>query len=74
MIAAHSPNGFMERLRRRGSFRLDVGRPYYFAPLLSFFGDQLAEVDSWTGERDSAEISQPGLDLGIGEAVIDFLV
>jgi hypothetical protein len=37
-------SGLMEYLGWVGSFRLDAGRPDHLAPLLGFFGDELAEV------------------------------
>jgi hypothetical protein len=37
---------------------LDVGRPDHFAPLLGFFGDQLAELGRRSRQRRAAEVSE----------------
>ena len=60
--------------RSRGSLRLDVGRPDHLAPLLGFVGDELAEVGGRARKRRAAEVGEPRLDLGIGEAGVDLLV
>ena len=58
--------------RSRASLRLDVGRPDYFAPLLGFVGDEPAEVARRTRNSDAPQIGETRLNLGIGEARIDF--
>src|SRR3954469_5756991 len=54
-----------------GSGRPDVAGPDYLAPLFGLFDDQLAEVGWRAAKRRGAQISEAGLQLGIGEAGID---
>src|SRR5262245_35756417 len=56
------------------SFRLDVGRPDHLAPLLSFFRDQLAELNLRSRQRRAAEVSETGLHLRVVESRVDLLV
>src|SRR5262249_41594813 len=56
------------------SLRLDVGGPDHLAPLLGFLSDELCEVGRLARKRGAAQLGEPRLDLGIGEARIDFLV
>src|SRR5262245_42424820 len=60
--------------RRDTSFRLDVGRPDHFAPLLGFLGDQLAEVSGRTRKHRAAEVSEPRFHVGIGKGRVDLRV
>src|SRR5262249_61250087 len=52
----------------------DIGRPDHLGPLLGFICDEFAEVGGRADERCASEVSQPSLDLGIGEARVDLLV
>jgi hypothetical protein len=60
--------------RSRGSLRLDAGRPDHLGPLLGFVRDELAEVGGGTGKNRTAQIAEPSLYLGVGEAGIGLLV
>src|ERR1051325_2126939 len=53
---------------------LDVGCPYYLAPLLGFVGNELSDLGRRAGEHGAPKIAKLRPDLGIGEAGIDFLV
>ena len=46
----------------------DVGRADDLAPLLGFVGNDLVEVGGRAGNQGAAEVGQPDLQLGIGEA------
>src|SRR5260370_18632067 len=61
-------------LTRYNDLELDVGRADDLAPLLGFVGDDLAEVGGRTGNQRAAEVGQPNLQFGIGEAGIGLLV
>src|SRR5215468_9752514 len=56
------------------TLRLDVGRPDHLAPLLSLFGDELAEIGGRTRKRDAPKVCEPRLQPGIDEARIDLFV
>src|SRR6516164_4504809 len=56
------------------SVRLDVGRPNYLAPLLGFFGDELAEVGRRAHHHRAAQVGKPCFELGVDEARVDCLV
>src|SRR5262245_33270933 len=56
------------------SLRLDVGRADHLAPLLSLFGDELAEVGGRHRHRRAAQVEQPGLHLRVVESRVDLLV
>ncbi len=60
--------------RRRALLRLDVGRSDHPAPLLGFRGDEVPEVCGRARNRDAAQIGEPRLHLGIGEARVNLLV
>src|SRR5215475_13763643 len=60
--------------RSLASLGLDVRLADYFAPLLGFFDDVLAEVDGRAGEWGLAKIGKPRLYLGVGEGGIDLAV
>src|SRR5262245_42987940 len=60
--------------RRDASFCLDVRRPDHLAPLLGFLGDQLAEVGGQAGKNRAAQAGKLCLELGVGEARVNFLV
>src|ERR1700730_13499103 len=57
-----------------GSVDLHVGRPDHLAPLLGFFGDELAKVSRRSCKRHGAQVGKPRLDLGIAETGVDLLV
>jgi len=57
--------------RRLRSLRFDVGAPDDLAPLLSFFGDVLAEVGGRAPKDHSAQLGKTCLDLGVGKIVDD---
>src|ERR1051325_5225572 len=57
--------------RSRG---LDVGCPNHLGPLLSFFGDQLSELNRRSRQRDAAEVSETSLYLWIVESLVDLFV
>src|SRR5215510_899712 len=56
-----------------GSLRLDVGGSDHLGPLLGFIGDQLAEVSGRAGHCRASQVSEPRLDLGIGESRVNLL-
>src|SRR5262249_34573612 len=56
------------------SFRLDVRRPDYLAPLLGFVGDELGEVGRRARKHRRAQIGNPRLHLGISEPSVYFFV
>jgi hypothetical protein len=56
------------------SVGLDVGGPDHLAPFLGFVGDQPAKVGGREREHVATQVGKPRLDLGVGEAGIDFLV
>src|SRR5262245_43382338 len=62
------------RGRRRGSLRLDVGRPDHLAPLLGLNCDELAEVGGREREHIATHVGKPRLELGIGQASVDLVV
>src|SRR5260370_37476521 len=55
-------------------FRLDVGCPDNFAPLLGFVGEKLAELGWGEGSRRAAQVANARLDFGIGEGGGDLLL
>jgi hypothetical protein len=61
-------------VRRSISLRLDVGRSDHLRPLFGVVCDELPEGGRRQRQRDAAEIEEPLLHLGIGEAGIDLLV
>src|SRR5262249_17986048 len=56
------------------SFRLDVRRPDYLAPLLGFVSDELGEVGRRARKHRGAQIGNPRLHLGISEPSVYFFV
>src|SRR5262249_9966450 len=56
------------------SLRLDVGGPDHLAPVLGFFGDQLAELGRRSRQRRAAEVSETGLHLRVVESRVDLLI
>src|SRR6266478_5436683 len=66
-------SGFME-CRAAASVRLDVEGPDDVAPLLRFVGDELAEVRGRARKHRAAQAGKPCLELGVGEARVNFLV
>ena len=56
------------------SVRLGARELDHPGPLLRFVGDEPSEVGGRTRKRCAAQISEPRLDLGIGEARIDLFV
>src|SRR5258707_13558727 len=56
------------------SLRLDVRRSDHFAPLLGFVGDELSEVGRRAWKHGAAQVSEPSLDLGIGESGVELVV
>ena len=72
---SHSRNGrYGISAAAVASVCLDVGRPDHLAPLLGFVGDELSEVGGRARKHRAAQIGEPRLHLGIGEAGIDLLV
>src|SRR5438132_1452826 len=57
-----------------GSFRLDVCRPDHLAPLLGFVSDKAAKVGRRHRHWRASQVSEPRLDLMIGESGVDLLV
>src|SRR5215467_13122857 len=57
-----------------GSLRLDADGLNHLAPLLGVFRHELAEVGRRTRKDRAAQVRQPRLHLGIGEAGIDLPV
>src|SRR6266571_2728440 len=73
--ARFSISRFMEcRARLPALFRLDIGRPDHLGPLFGFLGDELAELGGRTGKYRAAQVSEPRLQLGIGEPGVNLLV
>src|SRR5262245_26807049 len=60
--------------RGRRLFGLDVRELDHLGPLLGFCGDQPAKIRRRACERRAAQLGEPRLDLGIGEACVDLLV
>src|SRR5262245_31841671 len=58
----------------RGSVRLRTREFHYLCPLLGFVSDELAEFGERHRHRHAAQISEPRLDRGIGEAGVNCLV
>src|SRR6516225_9697576 len=56
------------------SFRLDVRRSDYLAPLVDVFCDELAEVGGRAGEHHTARLGKPRFHVGVGECRVDLLV
>src|SRR5262249_42923895 len=58
---------FRERALRNiaRSLRLNVGRPYHLAPLLSFVSNVLGEVGGRAGKHRDAHVVKPSFDLWI---------
>src|SRR5271169_556302 len=70
----HWLTAFSERDFNVWSLRFDVGGPDYLAPLLGFDDDELAELVWRHRHWNAAQVTEPLLDLGIGEAGIDLFV
>src|SRR5262249_4776932 len=73
------PPEFAERVLRNigwrcASFRLDLSRPEHLAPFLSCIGYDVSKAGGRADKQCAPEVSQPGLDFGIGEARVDLLV
>src|SRR5262249_62039374 len=65
----------MERsIERTGLLGLDAREFDHLGPLLSFVGDELAEVFGGAPERCGAQFGKPRLHLGIGEAGVDLSI
>src|SRR5215831_10196190 len=58
----------------RGSLRLNVRRTDHLGPLLGFRRDEAAKVGGRARNHCTAQIGEPCLKLGIGEARVDLLV
>src|SRR5258707_2593371 len=58
----------------KDSFRLDVGCPNDLGPFLGFIDDELAEIGGRARKYRAAGFSKALLQLGIGQAGVDFLV
>src|SRR5262249_58609803 len=58
----------------RGSVRLRTREFHYLCPLLGFVSDELAEFGEGLRHRHAAQIGEPRLDRGIGEAGVNCLV
>src|SRR5262249_2623439 len=55
-----------------GSLRLDVGRADHVAPFRGFGCEVLSEIGRRPGEWNRTKVQKPSLELGIGEARVDF--
>src|SRR5262249_33886598 len=67
--------GFMEYwIGTAASVQLDVGGPDHLGPFLCICGDECAEVCGRAGEHRVAEVGDPRLHPGIGEARVDLFV
>src|ERR1700730_3043699 len=64
----------MELVAVTGSLRLDVRKLHHLAPLLSFVGDELAEVRGRARERRNAQVSRSRLRPRIGEGGVYLFV
>ncbi len=53
---------------RQASLRLDVGGSDDLGPLLSFGGEEFAELNRCERQRGAAQIGKARLDFGIGDA------
>src|SRR5215813_756444 len=60
--------------RTAASVRLDVEGPDDLAPLFAVVSDELAEIGGRANERRAAELGEPRLDFGIGEAGVNGLI
>src|SRR5215470_6520337 len=60
--------------RSCGSLGLNVGGTDHFAPLLGLICDELGEVGGRHRHRHAANVGEPCLNLGIGEARIELSV
>src|SRR5262249_17281048 len=58
----------------RGFLRLEAPEPQPLGPLLGFPGDEAAKVGGRARNPSTAQIGEPCLKLGIGEARVDLLV
>src|SRR5215831_8238400 len=56
------------------SVRLDVEGPDDLAPLFAVVSDELAEIGGRANECRAAELGEPRLDFGIGEAGVNGLI
>ena len=56
------------------SFWLDIRSFNHLGPFLGLVGDELAEVGRRTRNRNAAQIGEPRLHRGVGEARVDLLV
>src|SRR5262249_60462036 len=56
------------------SVRIKVGRPDYLGTLLSFVGDQFAEVGGQAWTHRATKIGKPRLHVRIGEGRVDLRV
>src|SRR5262245_43450042 len=56
------------------SVGFDAGELHHLAPLFSFFGDELAEVDRRAWKCSGAPLGKPCLHLGIDEGRVDLRV
>src|SRR6516165_2539710 len=52
---------------------LDVGGPDHLGPFLGFSGNECPEIGR-AGNEHAAEVGEPGLELGIGEAGVDLAI
>jgi hypothetical protein len=57
-----------------GSLRFDARDLDHLGPFRGFVGDELSEIGGRAHERRAAKLGEPRLDLGIGEASVDFMV
>src|SRR5215469_8070487 len=56
------------------SLGLDARELDYFAPLLGFIGNELAELGGRARKRHGAQVSKPSLNVGVGKARVDLSV
>src|SRR6516225_1624422 len=54
--------------------RLDAGGPDHLRPFFGFSGNQRPEIGRRAGNGHAAEVSELGLELGIGETGIDLAI
>src|SRR5262249_48010408 len=58
----------------RGSVRLRTREFHHLCPLLGFVSDELAEFGGRHRHRHAAQVAEPRLDRGVGEAGVNCLV
>jgi hypothetical protein len=70
----HSLNGIYGMCRRADPLRLDVREFHYLGPLLSFVGDEFAEISGCGRYRNAAKLAESRFHFGIGQSSVDLSV